>query len=86
MGDRPIVRCIVAWWPRPDLECHIRPISADERGKAEGWTGRAGYVLTLEEAAQFAELGFEVMVDPFDMEALTRWEQQQRAAHRFKSW
>ena len=33
---------------------------------------------TLEQAAHFAELGFEIICDPFDLEALARWEQLNR--------
>lgn len=39
-------------------------------------------VKTLDEAEEFARVGFYVMVDPFDMEDLTRWEQIQRSMKR----
>jgi len=35
--------------------------------------------MTLEDAETFASMGFEVIVDPFDMEALIRWEQIERS-------
>lgn len=69
--DRPVVHCIVAWWPTPESECVIRP----KQG-----------VLTLEEAVMYADAGFAVMTDPFDMEALTRWEQLQRVTPPTWRW
>lgn len=36
-------------------------------------------MVTLEEAVDFARVGFAVLVDPQDLEDLTRWEQKQRA-------
>ncbi len=42
---------------------------------------------TLEDAEDFASFGFCVMVDPFDLEALTRWEQIQRSlTTRARQW
>jgi hypothetical protein len=40
---------------------------------------RTGEPVTLEHAAHFAHYGWEVLVDPFDQEALARWEQIQRS-------
>jgi hypothetical protein len=38
-----------------------------------------GAVVGLEEARDYAAAGCEVMVDPFDQEELTRWEQIERS-------
>ena len=42
--------------------------------------------VTLEEAEMFAKLGWEVWVDPWDLEALTRWEQIERSLKKSRSW
>jgi hypothetical protein len=76
---RPKVHVIVAWWPEPHLDCLVRPRGARKVGMHDGWIGEVGRVMTLEEGAHYAELGFCVMPDPFDMEALTRYEQLQRS-------
>lgn len=65
--DRPVVRCIVGW--------HL--------GDGDHYVRRAPFgttdaTVTLEAAEDFAANGWVVIVDPFDHEALTRWEQQQR--------
>lgn len=74
MGDpRPTVRCIVAWWPNKKATPIVQP-----RGDFKLATGQRHIhdaAFTLEQAAHFSELQYEVIVDPFDMEALTRWRQ-----------
>jgi hypothetical protein len=67
MSERPVIRVIVAWWPTPDSPCIIRP--------------REG-MFTLEEGAGYAEMGFQVLADPFDLEDLTRWEQLHRSKNQ----
>lgn len=47
---------------------------------------KKGDPFTLEEAADFATFGWEVFVDPWDLEALTRWEQMQRTKPRWNQW
>lgn len=43
--------------------------------------------MTLEEATDYARLGFYVMVDPFDASDLARWEQIQRSlTTRARGW
>jgi hypothetical protein len=39
-------------------------------------------LLTLDEAAALAAFGWRVLLDPFDVESLIRWEQMQRAMAR----
>lgn len=70
---RPTVRCIVCWWSDKKATPIVQP-----RGDTKGLDGRRNVLdaaFTLEQAAHFSEMGFEVIVDPFDMEALTRWRQ-----------
>lgn len=43
-------------------------------------------VVTLEEAAEYALVGFNVLVDPQDEEDLVRWEQIQRAMRPKRKW
>jgi hypothetical protein len=78
MGPRPVVRCIVAWWPWKQVNPVVRPSGVDcwEKGKRK--VEQAS--MTLEKAASLAALGYEVIVDPFDMEELTLWEQRDRSA------
>lgn len=74
---RPVVRCIVAWWPRKHDTPFIRPSGIDRWENGKRCVRDA--TMTLERAAQFASMDYEVIVDPFDMEDLTRFEQQERA-------
>jgi hypothetical protein len=39
-------------------------------------------MFTLEEGAGYAEMGFQVLADPFDLEDLTRWEQLHRSKNQ----
>ena len=55
----------------------LRPKGIDVWG--DGGRVVSGASLTLEEAATFAELGFDVIADPFDLEELTRYEQIERS-------
>jgi hypothetical protein len=41
---------------------------------------------SLEEAVDYARYGFYVMVDPFDMSDLTRWEQVERSKTKPRRW
>lgn len=80
---RPVVRCITAWWPVKTATPVIRPRGLDHFvGPTLVRTVEHG-AMTLEDAATHAALGFEVIVDPFDMDELTRWEQRNRPA---KKW
>jgi hypothetical protein len=80
---RPVVRCIVAWWPQKSATPVLRPKAFDN------WQDGKRHVvnssMTLDEAVVFAEQGFEVIPDPFDLEELTRWEQMHRSRRRI-SW
>ena len=42
----------------------------------------ASVVLTLDEAAELVPHGWTIMIDPFDWEVLTRWEQLRRAVRQ----
>lgn len=78
MDPRPVIRCIVCWWPEKRSTPVLRPKGIDVWSD-DGKRVVTGASLTLEEAATFAELGFEVIADPFDLEELTRWEQIARS-------
>jgi hypothetical protein len=74
MGEpRPVVRCIVAWWPWKHVKPYVRPAGVDRWEDGKRRVEKA--TMTLEQAATLAALGYEVIVDPFDMEDLTRWQQ-----------
>jgi hypothetical protein len=74
MGDqRPVVMCVVAWWSDRKATPIVQP-----RGDTKAPDGKRhirNAAFTLEQAAHFADLGFEIIPDPFDLEALARWEQ-----------
>jgi len=74
---RPVVKCIVAWWSDKRFTPIVRP-KGDTRGP-DGTRHVCNAAMTLEDAETFAGMGFEVIVDPFDMEALIRWEQIERS-------
>lgn len=72
MDERPKVRCLVAK-QLPNGEYIVRPrapMFAD---------------ITLDDAVEYAKLGWEVMPDPFDQAELVRWEQLNRST-RYKRW
>jgi hypothetical protein len=46
----------------------------------------ASCLLTLEDAAVLSDLGWTVVQDPWGWEALTRWEQIQRALTQKPKW
>ena len=67
----------------------VRPVIHVILGKHLGegeYIVRIGDPLTLEQAEGFVALGWEVILDPSDMEALTRWEQIQRSQRKPKTW
>jgi hypothetical protein len=73
MSDRPVVRAIVAW-PLGNGRYHVR------RGDTDA-------TRPLEDALAFADLGFEVIIDPESQEALARYEQLQRINKpRWQRW
>ena len=48
---------------------------------------RKGEPVTLAVAADFARVGWEVFPDPWELDALTRWEQLQRAVKpKWQKW
>lgn len=71
--ERPKVLAIVGW-PLGGGEYYVRPQAG--RGALVSEMGGA---VTLEDAKHFAELGFEVIVDPWTQEELARYEQMERA-------
>jgi hypothetical protein len=71
--DRPVVRCLVAWWSDKKATPIVQP-KGDMHG-ADGKRHIQGAAFTLEQGAHFAELGFEILTDPFDLEDLARWQQ-----------
>lgn len=78
-----MVRCICAWWPNKGATPVLRPKAFDNWHDGKRFVVNGS--LTLDEAVMFAEQGFEIIPDPFDLEALTRWEQLQRSKRRV-SW
>ena len=76
MDDKPILRCLIGF-------------RYGEGYDAEYWVrnGDRDVTVTLEDAARWANLHFEVIVDPFDQEALARWEQlNQPRRIKWSSW
>ena len=74
--DKPVVRCIVCWWPNKKGTPIVQP--KGDTHAVDGKRHVCNASFTLEQAAHFSEYQYEVIVDPFDMEALTRWEQENR--------
>ena len=68
--DRPPIRCLVAWWSP----------AFGILGDPDLWPR----VMSLEDAADYAKAGATVMLDPFDMELFTRYEQAQRALYHYR--
>ena len=75
---RPVLHCIVAWWPVKTASPVVRPKGIDARD-ANGRRVVVGATVTLADAVAFSDAGFEVMTDPFDLEDLTRFEQIERS-------
>ena len=79
MSDgRPVLRCIVAWWPVKTASPVVRPKGVDMRD-IHGKRVVMGSTVHLDDAASYSDAGFEVMVDPFDQEDLIRFEQIERS-------
>lgn len=66
---------------KPILKCII----GRHMGNGE-YVVKVGEPLTLDQAEYFAHAGWEVILDPQDLEALARWEQLQRSARKPRSW
>jgi predicted dienelactone hydrolase len=75
---RPVLHCIVAWWPNKSASPVVRPKGMDLRD-INGKRVVQGATVTLADAVAFSDAGFEVMTDPFDLEDLTRFEQIERS-------
>ncbi len=65
--ERPVVRVIVGKM-LPDGSCCL---------------AGHGRVLTLQDAADYAPFGWDVLTDPFDREELVRYEAIERAVRRY---
>jgi hypothetical protein len=79
MSDgRPVIHCIIAWWPVKSATPVVRPRGVDARDP-NGKRIVIGASVPLSEAVGYADAGFEVMTDPFDHEDLTRWLQIDRS-------
>lgn len=81
---RPVLRCIVAWWPQKKATPIVEP-RGDTRN-AERKRDVSAASISLQEAADLKALGYDVIVDPFDQEDLTRWEQKQRSHQQPRKW
>lgn len=76
MESRPILRCVLAI-RLPNGEYLVK---CGKHASEDVFDEDAA--VSLEEAADFARFGWEVIVDPFDEEMLARWEQIQRSMNR----
>jgi hypothetical protein len=70
----------------PDMEKPVLRCIVAYRLADDSYSVRTGEPVTLEHAAHYAKYGWEVIIDPFDQEALARWEQIQRATRQNPRW